>query len=94
MQASKQRLKERQESAAHLHLPSAQTNKHMAVLSYDRQDFATAQALTELSVWSDSVLEQPGKSFHPGKLNTIIEAGVFKSLLAVQSTDNSQQPFR
>ncbi len=83
MQTLKQGWKEEgKHSAAALHLPSAQTNRHLALMSYERRDFATSQALLAMSSWSESYLQQPSRPFFPGKLKACVEAGIVKSLLA------------
>ena len=69
-------------SAAALHLPSAPTNRHLALMSYERGDSTTSQALMQMSLWSENFHQQSNKPFFPGKLTAIIEAGVIKSLLA------------
>ena len=82
-QAMKQRWKEKgKASTAALHLPSATTNRHLALMSYERGDYTTSQALLQMSSWSESYLQQPIKPFFAGKLTAIVEAGVIKSLLA------------
>ena len=82
-QGLKSKWKEdRKASAAALHLPSAQANRHLALMSYERGDSTVSQALMQMSLWSENYLQQPNKPFFPGKLAAVIEAGVIKSLMA------------
>lgn len=91
MQALKQRSKDRRDSAAALHIPSALANRHLALMSFERQDYKTCQALLNLSAWDDSYLRQPEKRLFAGKLEAVMEAGAMKSLLAIKAPKERKQ---
>lgn len=52
-------------------------------MSLDRRDVTTAQALLDLSGWSDVGLQQHPKPLLVTKPTSIAQAGVLKSVLAV-----------
>ena len=91
MQTLREALKARSQPTAALHLPSALANRHLSLMSYERSDSTTSQALLDLSVWSEAQLSQPGRYFSPGKLSLIGEAGIMKSLLVLGQQNEKAQ---
>lgn len=71
--------------AAAFRPPQPLVNCHLALMSLERRDAASAQGLLDLSLWSDTSLARPAKPFFPGKLAAVSDSNILRSLLALDS---------
>lgn len=58
------------------------TNRQLALLGYDAQDYTTCQALMKLSSWSKAPSQPPLKEVYHRKFTNIEEGCLMKALLA------------